>query len=216
MSKTILMLCGFKGAGKDTIANFLNHYNYSKYAFATPVKDVISIMCGWDREMLEGTTEESREWRETVDEFWSERFNIPNFTPRKALTHISTEIIRKHLCDSIWIDSIINQLEVQDSDKIVITDLRFMTEYERIKEYCEERGYRLSIVKVNRIDPEYLAERYKAAHGDPEAIKIMNENDIHRSEYEWLAIEPDHIIDNSTTITNAYADAENKLKDFLS
>ena len=41
-------------------------------------------MFGWDREMLEGDTEESRDWREKVDPYWSTETGNP-ITPRLIL-----------------------------------------------------------------------------------------------------------------------------------
>lgn len=56
---SIISLCGFSVAGKDTVAKILvDKYGYEKLSFAGAVKDVLSVLFGWDREMLEGLTEE--------------------------------------------------------------------------------------------------------------------------------------------------------------
>ncbi len=41
-------------------------------------------MFNWDREMLEGNTKESREWREKPDAFWSKQMD-KEITPRWVL-----------------------------------------------------------------------------------------------------------------------------------
>jgi hypothetical protein len=69
----IIGLCGAQGSGKDTVANILiSEYGFVKLTFASTLKDVVAILFSWPRDLLEGLTEESRLWRETVDDFWSE------------------------------------------------------------------------------------------------------------------------------------------------
>jgi hypothetical protein len=54
---SIIAICGFQGAGKDTLADILvNNYGFIRVSFAGAVKDVASAIFGWDREMLEGRT----------------------------------------------------------------------------------------------------------------------------------------------------------------
>ena len=60
----IIALCGFMGSGKDTVADYLaNIHHFRKESFANTLKDAVSIVFGWDRVLLEGSTQESREWR---------------------------------------------------------------------------------------------------------------------------------------------------------
>ena len=66
----IIGICGFIGSGKDTAADFLcNLHNFKRLSFASTLKDAVSNVFGWDREMLEGRTQASRDWREQKDEF---------------------------------------------------------------------------------------------------------------------------------------------------
>ena len=61
----IIVLCGLISSGKDTCANMLvRHGNFVKFSFASVLKDVLSVLFGWDRKMLEGDTSESRTERE--------------------------------------------------------------------------------------------------------------------------------------------------------
>ena len=69
----IIGISGLIGSGKNAVAQSLTeNFGYKQIAFADAVKDSVSSLFGWDREMLEGDTPESREWREQPDEFWSE------------------------------------------------------------------------------------------------------------------------------------------------
>ena len=64
----IIGICGLIGAGKDTMADYLvNIHQFRRESFANTLKDAVSAVFGWDRDLLEGRTRHSREWREQVD-----------------------------------------------------------------------------------------------------------------------------------------------------
>ena len=67
MTTQIYGFMGFKGSGKDTAAKSLIDDSFVKVAFADTVKDVLATIFGWDREMLDGLTDESRSLREIRD-----------------------------------------------------------------------------------------------------------------------------------------------------
>ena len=68
----IVGIVGFIGSGKDTAAEYLeNEHNFKKESFAASLKDAVSNVFGWDRDLVEGQTEKSREWRNQVDEWWA-------------------------------------------------------------------------------------------------------------------------------------------------
>ena len=91
----IIGLCGIQGAGKDTVGDILvSEYGFIKLTFASTLKDIVSVLFSWPRDLLEGITEESRIWRETVDDFWTEKTGFENFTPRKALQLIGTDLFK--------------------------------------------------------------------------------------------------------------------------
>ena len=74
----IIGLVGLKGCGKDTAADyFITHYdNWIKGSFADSLKDTCACVFGWDRELLEGSTQDSRAWRETSDTWWLSLIHI--------------------------------------------------------------------------------------------------------------------------------------------
>ena len=105
--KIIIGITGLISSGKDTIANYLTTFHgFKKESFANSLKDAVASVFGWDREMLEGTTTSSREWREQVDPWWSARLDIPDLTPRWVLQNWGTEVCRKGFHDDIWIASL--------------------------------------------------------------------------------------------------------------
>ena len=130
---TVIGICGFIGSGKDTAADFLvNFHEFRRESFASALKDAVASVFGWDREMLEGRTKESRAWREQRDDWWSERLGM-NITPRWVLQYWGTEVCRKAFHDDIWIASVENKLRTS-MDNIVISDCRFPNEIKAIKQ----------------------------------------------------------------------------------
>ena len=99
----IIGMCGLIGTGKDTVADILvNNYNFIKVSFADKLKDGVATVFSWDREMLEGTTDESRTWREQKDEFWSRETN-EHITPRRGLQMFGTDCMRNGFYNGIWV-----------------------------------------------------------------------------------------------------------------
>lgn len=196
----IIGICGFKGSGKSIMANYLvENYNFIQLSFADAVKDMLSAIFNWDRELLDGSTDMSRIWRETVDEWWSMKLNIPNFTPRMAMQNIATDLFRDKFNKDIWIFTLENK--IKDYDKhIVISDCRFINEIEMIERIG---GH---IVYIDRNNPEwfYNLKCYKD-------ISIIP-SDIHKSEYEWILKCPNNYIKNNNTIKIFY----NNIDEYLS
>ena len=183
----IVGVCGFIGSGKDTLSSILvNEKGYTRLSFADSLKDSISVTFGWDRAMLEGNTPESRQWRESVDEWWSERLSIPNLTPRKVMQIWGTDILRNQFHPDIWLASLENKIRNSKYDRIVISDCRFTNELETI---CRLGG---EIVWVKRGENPAWLKSYLDTGIPPE--------NVHISEYGWTRQEFSHIIENNGTL----------------
>ena len=168
----IIVCCGFSGSGKDQVAKrLINEHNFIKLSFASVLKDILSILFCWNRDMVEGTTKESRDWRESVDEWWSEKLNIPNFTPRWAMQNIGTDLFRNHFNTNIWIFALEKKLETLKNANVVITDCRFENEYNFLKNitYSEVKFF-----YIERCEPPFWFHD-----------KVFPP-DLHISEYEWV------------------------------
>ena len=99
----IIGICGLIGSGKDTIADFLvKEHNFKKLSFADKLKDSVAEMFEWDRQLLDGKTDESRAWREKSDEFWSKEMGR-DITPRYVLQVFGTECMRDGFYDGVWV-----------------------------------------------------------------------------------------------------------------
>ena len=197
----IIGITGFIGSGKDTVANYLTTYHgFKRESFAGSLKDAVANVFGWDREMLEGSTKSSREWREQVDPWWAERLNMPNLTPRWVLQQWGTDVLRVGFHDDIWIASVENKLRTA-TDDIVITDCRFVNEFKAIN---AAGGV---TVRVNRgPKPEWYdaALAYnRGPDGNAEwslSKKKLDDLKVHASEYSSVGINYDYELYNDSTI----------------
>jgi hypothetical protein len=196
----IIGIVGNIGEGKDTVAEYLEtQHNFKRESFAGTLKDAVSAVFGWDRELLEGKTNESREWREQVDPWWAARLNMPNLTPRLVLQLWGTEVCRRSFHDDIWIASLENKLRNIDTN-VVISDCRFPNEFATIK---NAGGI---IVRVKRKeDPEWHFHASGALAGNIEDILMLKELGVHESEWAWYGLTVDYTIDNTSTLDALYA-----------
>ena len=191
----IVGFVGFINSGKGTAGDILaNSLGFKKESFAKPVKDVTSAMFGWNRDLLEGDTKESREFREAPDVFWSKVMNR-QFTPREAMQKIGTEVGRDIFLDDFWIRHMERRLD--PNLNYVITDVRFPNEINFIhymggKVFEIQRGenpmwYNGLAMLPNKTQKSQYMKLYF-----PE---------IHESEWAWIGNPIDGIIYNNTQIT---------------
>ena len=193
----IIGICGLIGSGKDTIADYLqNIHQFRRESFAHTLKDAVAAVFGWDRELLEGRTRDSREWREQVDPWWTARLNIP-VTPRLVLQVWGTEVAHKSYHDDIWIASLENKLR-KTHDDIVISDCRFPNEILAIKRVGGV------VIRVTRgPDPEWydLARTVNQGPTRNTTWRLsktqLDSYGVHASETAWIGTEFDAIIDNN-------------------
>ena len=197
--KKLIALVGFIGSGKDTAADYLvNFYGFRRDSFANTLKDAVSAVFGWDRELLEGRTKEAREWREQVDSWWAERLGILHLTPRWVLQNWGTEVCRNAFHNDIWIASLENKLR-RSRNNTVISDCRFYNEVAAIK----NQGGR--VIWIQRgITPHWYSIATQANRGDSAAQRWLDQQGIHSSEYSWAGTQFDYIVENNGSIDSLY------------
>jgi len=208
----IIGICGFIGSGKDTIADYLtNFHGFRRESFANSLKDAVSQVFGWDREMLEGRTSQSRAWREQTDEWWSTRLGM-TITPRWILQFWGTEVCRKTFHDDIWIASLENKLR-NSKDNVVISDCRFPNEIKAIK---NAGG---TVIRVVRGDePEWYEDAVTYNRGPDENSEWevsktrLDQLNVHASEYSWVGLPFDAVLDNNGSIADLYDQVETLIK----
>jgi hypothetical protein len=195
----IIGICGFIGAGKDTIADYLvGFHGYRRDSFAGTLKDAVAAVFDWDRELLEGRTPEARAWREQVDPWWAERLNMPNLTPRLVLQLWGTEVCRRAFHNDIWIASVENKLRTRH-DNIVISDCRFPNEIASIK----RAGGKVVWIRRGKL-PDWYETALQANAGVSGAELALRAQGIHISETAWVGTDFDIVIDNNGSIEDVY------------
>ena len=181
------MLIGFlgkKGVGKDTSAKLLlDDYNFTRYAFGDPVKDVVGTMFCMDEEQLYGNK------KEEIDPRW-------NVSPRTLFQVIGTnfaqywlmlklpELEEKVKMKHFWVKRFEMWYE-EESNKnknVVITDVRFQHEVDAIK---SKNGI---IIKLINSDSIKSTDRH-ISETESESINKKN---------------VDYTVDNNSTIDELY------------
>jgi hypothetical protein len=205
----IIGVCGLIGSGKDTIADYLqNIHEFRRESFAATLKDAVAAVFGWDRELLEGRTRESRAWREQVDTWWAARLNMSDLTPRLVLQKWGTEVARRSWHDDIWIASLENKLR-KTTDDIVISDCRFPNE---IKAVRDAGGVVIRVVRGD--EPVWYSIAKRANKGDIMAQQQLKDFNIHPSETAWIGTNFDAVIDNNADgLDNLYQQVKNLVQD---
>ena len=193
----IIGICGLIGSGKGTVADILvNDYGYSKVSFADKLKDGVAQVFGWNRQMLEGDTDESRTWREQVDEFWSKETGR-KITPRLVLQEFGTDCMRNGFFDGVWVSLLKKQLIENPNTNFVIPDVRFENEASMISEIGGK------VWRVRRGPDPVWFRMYQDLGVEPQ--------DVHKSEWAWANVHIDTTIANDRSLF----DLKNLVKDLL-
>lgn len=209
----IIGVVGFIGSGKGTAADILvEKHGFVKLSFADAVKDATAAIFGWQRSLLEGDTPESREFRETKDEWWSAKFGR-DFTPRLALQLMGTEAGRDVFHDDVWVLALERKAEMYQN--VVIADVRFPNEMEWMR---SKGGF---AVRVSRgPDPEWydcavIANQSTDSNQRSSHVNMMvAQHKIHYSEWAWAGQIMDYHLDNNGSISMLEADITHMLKVF--
>ena len=189
----IIGICGLIGSGKGTVADILVEHNFKKVSFADKLKDGVSTIFGWDRDLLEGDTDESRQWREQRDDFWSNETEM-EITPRLVLQLFGTDCMRDGFNDGVWV-SLLKKTILDNPGNYVIPDVRFQNEQQMIRDIGGEVWW------VKRGDnPEWWS---KAVLDTQTGSDFMAEEDVHPSEWKWADTNDrfDEIIYNDSTMS---------------
>jgi hypothetical protein len=190
----IVGLLGFIGSGKGTAGDILKGLGFEQVSFAKGVKDVAAEMFNWPRHLLEGDTEESREWREQPDAFWSKELGKP-FTPRLALQLMGTEVGRDVFHKDFWVIKLKNYMKKNYGKNFVITDVRFENEIEFIR---EQGGILIEVQRGKQ--PVWYNDMVNNIHDEEFRTKLMEKFGIHPSEWQWVGHEIDYKIQNEGTL----------------
>ena len=182
----IIGICGLIGSGKDTIADHLvKDHKFVKISFADKLKDTVATLFEWDRDLLDGKTEQSRLWREQEDHFWSKELK-KKVTPRYVLQVFGTECMRDGFYDGIWVSMLKKKVTENTDINWVIPDVRFENEVKVLKEIGGEVWW------VKRGHLPMWFRMYQDIGQKPK--------DVHASEWQWANAKFDKVFENDSTI----------------
>jgi len=117
----LIGITGYKGSGKDTIAEYLvREKGFKTISFADKLRDVCSDVFNLDMDYFTDTQlkEQSLE-------------QYPGWTPRGILIQIGTPGFRT-ICNDVWINYAMRTIDQHPNTKWVIPDIRFANEASHI------------------------------------------------------------------------------------
>lgn len=165
----IIGLVGLAQSGKDTTAEILvRRGNFQQISFAGPLKQI-----SYDIDPL---ITADKHLAELVDEFGWDHVKVNYPECRRFLQRIGTEGMRKNIHNNFWVNLALTKMQEDTSVNYVISDMRFLNEYNQIKNAYPNAFEAWRIVR--------------------DGLAVMN----HASETEMSTIPVDRVIDNNGTI----------------
>lgn len=180
MKKIVIGMIGKAGSGKDTVGNYIcKHHGFVKMALADPLKASVKEMFLLD----DFTTYDRVEREKPLPDF-------PEWSVRKLFQFIGTELMRKQFDDALWVKLLNKRIKSSEHSRIIVTDVRFPNELDKIRELGCANGYHVAFIKVNR--PGYVGHDVGIENHESESYDLVG----------------DYTIMNNGTLDNLY-DAAN-------
>jgi len=193
--KIIICLCGQKYSGKDACADYIcKQYNFTKYAFANKLKQICKLAFNLTDNQL------TNEKETIIDEY--------NVNTRDILKFIGTDIFQYKIQELIpnvgklfWVNNIINTILNHVHNYVIISDMRFEHEYDRMKQFAIDNNYKFYVIKLVRF--QFCKKN------------ILLLSDKHNSENEWKNINHDYLLINQVNIECLYKKIDNIMSNIL-
>ena len=209
----IIAICGAKRSGKDVLAEHLvRKYNYERIAFAEPLKHAIKTLFNFDDEQVGIGKDTGTGKKDALDERWG-------ITPRAALQFFGTEVMQEKIQEllpdikrNFFANTLKNyiktRMDANEEQRFVISDLRFLHEYEVLFSIPNIRKDDIAIIRVIRPDAGFLGISNDAVAAARDAVAAASIS--HKSEQEYINIPYDIILFNNGTI-DAYIEKFDKI-----
>jgi hypothetical protein len=181
----IIAICGAKRSGKDVLAEHLvKKYNYTRIAFAEPLKVAVKGLFNFDDDQVGIGKDIGSDRKDIIDERWG-------ITPRAALQFFGTEMMQEKIQELLpnikrdfFANTLVNHINnAEDDRRFVISDLRFIHEYERLLNISKISIRDILIIRVIRPSKDRVKEQ-----------------EPHISELEYTKIPYDIIMINNGSI----------------
>ena len=197
----IIAICGAKRSGKDVLAKHLvATRGFKKLSFAEPLKKAVKELFNFN-DIQVGIDEENAvgDEKEIIDERWG-------ISPRKALQFFGTEIMQHAINELIpntnkgfLADILLSRISGNSCDSYVISDMRFLHEYNKLKSSVEVgKSCSLIVVKISR--PAVNISEVAGVAGVAGCVGGVR--DAHISENEYIDIPYDVEIINDGAISD--------------
>lgn len=161
MNNKIICLSGWKGSGKDTVAEYLHkEYGYQKLSFAKALKDYVSMYYNLPRSYMDDGKEKERplmqypvigtdSFSATIQELLKSELVSGYWTPRAIL--ILEGSIKRAVHPNFWVSKIINHILTSRIPKVVITDMRYKSEADSVKSlFLHKADWSLDFWRISR------------------------------------------------------------------
>jgi hypothetical protein len=184
-----------KGSGKDTVAAYLvKEHNFERKAFADPLKRSIAAL--FDIPFFEIDKLKNRDVLVGIGEIgepeyqqWIQYIGIKGLTFRELLQRYGTEAHRDIFGDNFWVDITLPVQGFYPGRAIVVTDVRYRNEAERVKMLG---GHVISIIRGSA---------------------ALGEQDQHRS--EQFCVEYPHLVDHKIYNDGSLEELYESVEDLL-
>ncbi len=166
----VVCLSGWKGSGKDTVADYLvAKYGYTKLSFASVLKDMVAELYQIprthldDREMKEKAilslpVIDSDPFSSQIHSMLSSEFREGYWTPRALC--ILEGSVKRSVYSNYWVKTVAARMKQQPDSRFVISDMRYKSEADTLSMLLP--WDELLLVRINRfetVDTEDPSER---------------------------------------------------------
>ena len=189
----LIGLVGFAGSGKGTVADILvRDHGFQKLSFADALKDAVATIFGWERRLLEGDTDESREFRSV---YTQSKINMMQL--------MGTEAGRNAFHIDIWIHTVARRM--MQFENVVIADVRFPNELQFIR---DNGGFNVRVERGNNPEWYEIARQANKEHN----MNLMIGYPTHYSEWAWIGEKFNYLLTNNGSLAMLEADVKHMLR----
>jgi hypothetical protein len=134
-SKVIILVSGRAGSGKGEVAKFFCRYhNFVEISFADALKEHAANKYNIDKNLFY-----SQEGKKSV-------FMLDDKITNLRQILIDEAALAKKESEDIWVDKVLEKIEVSDDKNVIISDFRYPNEYTKLATYY----HRISTIRVVR------------------------------------------------------------------